>query len=152
MREAEISVSLYGAAREDPEITVISWQGTGGKRYVTRKVVLRLPNGRRMLPDLVFELDDCIWIIEIKGSHAEALKEDEPKLDVLRTELPPARILELVELHGGHPVRSNVTPRYAAAYSKGEAGALCVPDVAHIPWEDMLQTGERLVDRLRDWA
>lgn len=152
MKEPELSASLFGAAHEDTDMTVISWQGTGGKRYLTRKVVLRLPGGRRMLPDLVLQLDLTIWIIEIKGSHAEAIKEDEPKLAELRRALTPARVLELVELHGGHPVSPGVSPRYAVAYSAGEAGTACVDDIAHVPWEDMLLRGERLADRLRTWA
>jgi hypothetical protein len=105
-----------------------------------------------MLPDLVLQLDSVIWIVEMKGSHSEALRDDEPKLDELRTGLSPTRLLELVELHGGHPVRPGVVPGYAVAYSAGEAGPDCLPGIAHISWEDMLASGERLSERLRALA
>ncbi len=137
MKEAELSLSLFEAADSDPEIALIAWQGTGAKSYIARKVVFRLPSGRRMLPDLVLRLDHLLWIIEAKGSHAESKRDDEPKLVELRSAVSEEFVLRMVQLHGGYPT-AGLVPVYAVAYSTGLPDLDCVPDIAHIAWADAI--------------
>src|SRR4051794_12010149 len=95
MNEDEISYEMYLSARDAAEIQVLSWQGVGGKAYLTRDVRLRVL-GKAIAPDLVLLHGATLWIIEVKGSHAESQVEDEPKLRRLADNLSGGEIVRQV--------------------------------------------------------
>src|SRR5688500_18757380 len=92
MNEEQVSVGLFLAASEDPGITGLSWQSVDGKGYVAADVKFRLPDGQRVVPDLVVCDEAFVWLIEIKATHLAAIS-DEQKLVKLVTELGEAQVL-----------------------------------------------------------
>lgn len=136
MTEDEISFEMYVAADNDPRIQVLNWQGVGGKTYFYRDLRLVLPDGQKMKPDLILTFESELWIIEIKGSHAEARREDEPKLTRLRSQLADSALRQQVRngLRGRFTISDDIPIRYAVAYSTGAAEERCSSQLAHLPW------------------
>jgi hypothetical protein len=136
MNEDDISKEMYLAADAESEIAVLSWQGVGGKSYLTRDVRIRV--GRKtMAPDLVVLVQQSsLWLIEIKGSHAESLAEDEPKLLGLQAELGDEEILDQVARRARVTLPTDCEVVLAVAYSTGRPGADCSPSIRHLAWED----------------
>lgn len=147
MTEDEISVAMYIAAQADPDLSVVSWQGTGGKGYFTRSVRFHV-DGSVQLPDLILRnAAGHVWVFELKGSHAESLRDDEPKLIKLRIAYPGAALNNVVAVQSGLPVSAVVDVTLVVAYSSGPRSALCVSSIAHAPWETIsrdLQNGASL--------
>jgi hypothetical protein len=134
MTEDEISEEMYLACHQDDQITVLTWQGVGGKSYFYRDLRFLLPCGRKQKPDLVVLHDDSLWIIEIKGSHEESHAEDEPKLEELRQALTSAEIRQQASRCARVVLQAHLAVRFAVAYSEGHALADCIAGIDHLPW------------------
>src|SRR4051812_1543942 len=115
MNEEYVSTGLYRAAAADPAIDVLSWQSVDGKGYFAADVKLRLPDQRRFEPDLVLRVAGCLWLVEAKGSHSEALS-DEAKLAELVGVLGDREVLRQVEVRSGYPVRGSELALAVAFY------------------------------------
>jgi hypothetical protein len=141
MTEDEISQEMYLAALAEPDVEVLSWQGVGGKSYLTRDVRIRTAAGV-MAPDLILLVAKMtVWLIEIKGSHAESLADDEPKLRRLSTSLSDREIMDQVARRARVELSARCSMRLAVAYDRGHRISGCDPDVEHIPWEETQDLG-----------
>jgi len=134
MNEEELSIQLFKQASSEQGTEVLSWQGVDGKNYFARDIKFRLTSGERIEPDLIIRTSDQIWIIELKGSHAEALS-DEVKLCHLKTHLGMDGIADQLKRHTSQPV--NLSSIYlAVAYDANDPiSAACESSVVHISWE-----------------
>jgi hypothetical protein len=127
---------MYLAARDDPDVEVISWQGVGGKSYFTVDVQLRLPSGDRKAVDLIVLLEGTVWLIEAKASHAESRAEDEPKLSAIRAALSDDDIIAQIMTRTRRNYGAGRV-EFAVAYSTGGAEPGCVSWIRHIAWEEL---------------
>lgn len=134
MNEDDISREMYRVAQTESEIEVLSWQGVSGKTYMTRDMRFRVGRDTQAT-DLVLIHGGELWLIEIKGSHAEAFAEDEPKLRLLRDTLSDGQLLQQVADRCKRLLPPLTPIRLAVAYSKGTAGKACDKEIAHLPWE-----------------
>jgi hypothetical protein len=131
--EDDVSREMYLAAVAAADLEVLSWQGVGGKSYFTYEISFRV-GLKRMLPDLVLLHGAALWIIEIKGTHTESAVEDESKLQLLRSSMDDATIVQQVRLCVPALKRSDILPRFAVAFGSGSRLASCPPQIEHLPW------------------
>src|SRR5438067_1566477 len=117
MNEDDISREMYQAAKASSKtFDVLSWQAVSGKAYLTRDMRFRVA-GKTLSPDLVLLWRDRLWLIEVKGSHAESRVGDEPKLQRLLAELGPEEILRQVATRCKRSLPLSTLIRPAVAYS-----------------------------------
>jgi hypothetical protein len=138
MNEERLSTSLYEAALKDPAAQVLSWQGVDGKGYFAADVKLRLPDRRRIEPDLVIWANPRLWLIEIKARHSESLA-DERKLVELLELLDREEILRQVKARSRFS-NPKAQPLPAVAFFEDDlAGRIesCVGCIVHIPWDEV---------------
>ena len=138
MNEEEVSVELFRAATSDDAVEVLSWQSVNGKNYFAFDIKLRLSTNERIEPDLVLRTSRAVWLIEVKGTHAEAV-EDESKLVSLVEDLGEEEILGQVYRRAA---MDEAEPRplllSVAFYENGPlATAACEPLVHHLCWADL---------------
>lgn len=140
--EERVSRGLYEAAVADPKISVLSWQAVDGKGYFAADVKLRLPDSRRIEPDLVIALGQRLWLIEVKATHADAI-EDEAKLAELVEVLGERETLRQVELRSGISLVDFSLELAVAYLGSGipETGfsptTRCIGSVIHIDWNSI---------------
>ena len=146
MNEEYVSGSLYRAAMADPAIEVLSWQSVDGKGYFAADIKLRLPDDRRVEPDLIIVVDGRLWLIEVKARHSEALA-DETKLAELLGLLGKDEILRQVRVRSGVDIPDMELVLAVAYYGDDvdssaegvsdlpEPGPTCVEGVVHVDWE-----------------
>lgn len=147
MTEEYVSSGFYAAAVADPKVEVLSWQAVDGKGYFAADVKLRMPDGRRFEPDLILQIGDVVWLIEIKGRHSEALT-DEAKLAELCGILGDAEVLRQVTVRSGYDVagcsiatavsyfNDDLAVDLAEPYDTATVGAPsgCYPGMKHVEW------------------
>jgi hypothetical protein len=131
--EEAISAWLYDSAKRDNRLDVLSWQAIDGKGYFTADVKLRLPSGERLEPDLVLLQDKrVLWILEVKGDHKDALR-DESKLTELIDLISLPSLIQQLSARTGFSLNLGVV-RIGVAF--GDAWAIeefdCLPQIAHI--------------------
>jgi hypothetical protein len=144
VNEEYVSGELYRAAVRDPAVRVVSWQSTDGKGYFAADVKLRLPDRRRLEPDLILDVAGRLWLIEVKTTHLEAL-EDEAKLEELVDVLGAPAVLRQIEVRSGHVLAGRELVLAVAFHrdempepsepAEADAAALpCLPHIVHIDW------------------
>lgn len=128
---------MYLAARSDPNLSVLSWQGTGGKGYFTKSVRFHV-HGSVQLPDLVLRSSHgYVWVFELKGSHPESLRDDEPKLLRLADAFPGDALKLVVAAQCGLSPSTVNEVTLAVAYTDGQRTDQCASGIAHLPWMDV---------------
>lgn len=147
MSEEEVSEALFLAASDDPDISVLTWHAVDGKSYFTASVKLRLASGERLEPDLILlVVPDRLWVIEVKGSHADAVG-DERKLVRARQELGDDTLLAQVSVRSGRDVRGADIVLAVAFETDDHDRAACEHGVVHLSWtrvkEDVEAVGLR---------
>lgn len=140
MTEEEVSVEFFLAATSDSDVDVLCWQSVDGKNYFAFDIKLRLSTNERVEPDLILRTARAVWLIEVKGTHAEAL-DDEMKLVSLVEDLGEEEILAQIYRRAGV---TDVEPRpllLAVAYGDGgrELDAACESLVHHLCWPEVQQ-------------
>jgi hypothetical protein len=133
--EEEVSVALFVAADEDDHVDVLSWQSIDGKNYFAFDIKLRLLTGERMEPDLVL-LTRVVWLIEVKGTHSEAIS-DEFKLVRLLDELGEQAVLEQISRRTGMTDFEQLDIEIAVAFGEDDLPGnrtSCEPAVHHVEW------------------
>lgn len=147
MTEEEVSLGLYRAANDDPLVSVVSWQGVNGKGYFAADVKIRLPDQRRVEPDLILTVDDLVWVIEIKDLHSQSVS-DEIKLNTMVGLLGPEGVLDQIQLRSGISMRDKILI-LAVAFARDDVrGSHCVPGVVHIDWSKHEEAAQRSLSGL----
>lgn len=147
MTEDEISEEMYLACHESTEITILTWQGVGGKSYFYRDLRFLLPEGRTQKPDLVVLFKDSLWVIEIKATHDESRADDEPKLSELRRTLTDDQIRQQASRCARVQLLPGISVRLAVAYSDGRPGPACSEGIEHLPWRSWRPDVHALLNR-----
>jgi hypothetical protein len=145
MSEEYVSSGLYKLALRDPDIDVLSWQSVDGKGYFAADVKIRLPDERRMEPDLILALAAELWVIEVKDLHSQA-RDDEAKLRAMVELLGSQGVLDQVSLRSGAPVTGKELVLAVAFAADDLAEGLCPGDIVHIDWarDEALATADTL--------